>query len=646
MTSNTLTEMRRVTIRFAGDSGDGMQLAGNQFANISAIVGNDVATLPNYPAEIRAPAGSIGGVSSFQLCFAAEPIYTPGDSPDLLVAMNPAALKANLSDLSRGKMIVINSDEFTPQNLKKAGYQHNPAEDNSLDGYHLFEVPISSMNHRALEDSGLSKKEIGRSNNFFALGLMCWLFNRPLDRMLEKIDIKFGKNLQLADANKKSLKAGFAFGDTAEFFTERYCVPSADLTSGEYRTLTGSAATALGFLTAAQLAHKTLFYGSYPITPASDVLHELSRFKEFGVVTFQAEDEIAAMGATIGAAFGGAIALTGTSGPGLALKSEAIGLAVMTELPAVIIDVQRAGPSTGMPTKTEQGDLLQAVYGRNGESPVVVIAPSTPADCFDTAIEAVRIATTYMTPVIFMTDGYLANGSEPWKIVDPDNLKPIEIRHPRKREGKEFLPYERDPSTLARLWALPGTRGLEHRIGSLEKTDGKGDVSTDAENHHHMVTLRQRKIDGISTSLTKPELFGESSGRVLVVGWGSTFGAIRSAVGRLQNKKFRVSHLHLRHIRPFPPGLLEIFKSFEQILVPELNLGQLKTLLRNEFLFDFKGYNRVTGQPFSISELEAVISRLHEDSLLLDDDLNDEWDVDTVVEKAKRAQLSSDKGDA
>ncbi len=602
------TDKKRVTIRFAGDSGDGMQLAGHQFANISAIVGNDVSTLPNFPAEIRAPAGSIPGVSSFQLSFAAEPIHTPGDRPDVLVAMNPAALKANLGDLPRDGTIVVNADEFGPQNLKKAGYAENPLENDSLRGYRVFEVPISAMNERALVDSGLPVKQVNRCRNVFALGLMCWLYGRPIERMEQRIRGAFSsKGEEVAEANVATLKAGHAFGETAEIFTERYRVPSAALAPGLYRNITGSAATALGFLTASHLADKPLFYGSYPITPASDVLHELARLKQFGVRTFQAEDEIAAMGATVGAAFGGALALTGTSGPGLALKGEALGMAVMTELPVIVINVQRAGPSTGMPTKTEQADLLQACFGRNGESPVVVLAPATPADCFSLAIEAVRIALTAMTPVVFMTDGYLANGSEPWPVPKVDELPTIDVTHPGPEQASGFQPYARDPETLVRPWAIPGTAGLEHRLGTLEKSAESGNVSYDPENHHQMSLLRQRKVGSVAKLLPPQEVYGDRTGELAVVSWGSTYGAVRSAVEAKRSDGRSVSHLHLRHLRPFPTDLGELLGGFEQVLVPELNLGQLRMLLRAELLIDAQGYNRVTGQPLTISEIEDAI---------------------------------------
>lgn len=632
--------LQRVTIRFAGDSGDGMQLVGHQFTTASAIVGNDIATLPNFPAEIRAPAGSLPGVSSFQLSFSSETIYTPGDRPDVLVAMNPAALKANLGDLERGATVIVNSDEFTPQSLKKAGYAASPLADGSLESFRVVEVPISTLNLRAVEDSGLTAKESNRCKNFFALGLLCWLYGRPLDSILSALEKKLGGQPELLAANVTTLRAGHAFGETTELFESRYEVPKAELAPGLYRNITGNTATALGFLTAARLAGKPLFYASYPITPASDVLHELARHKHFDVRTFQAEDEIAAMGAAVGAAYGGAIALTGTSGPGLALKGEALGMAVMTELPVVVIDVQRAGPSTGMPTKTEQSDLLQAVYGRNGESPLVVLAAATPADAFALAIEAVRLATTFMTPVIFLTDGYLANGSEPWRIPAVSDLPQISIKHPDATAAEVeggFLPYGRDAETLARPWALPGTAGLEHRLGTLEKSEGSGNVSYDPENHHRMTELRAAKIDGIADFIPEQDVFGDDTGKVLVVSWGSTFGAIRSAVARQRQEGRSVSHAHLRYIRPFPRNLANLLTRFETVLVPELNNGQLRTLLRAETLVDAIGYNRVTGQPFTIGELETQIISACENRL----SAGDEWaEPDTAVERiAKRRSI-------
>ncbi|HWQ28420.1 MAG TPA: 2-oxoacid:acceptor oxidoreductase subunit alpha [Dehalococcoidia bacterium] len=601
-------EIEQVTIRFAGDSGDGMQLAGSQFTNTSAIVGNDVATLPDFPAEIRAPAGSLPGVSGFQIHFAGHDIYTPGDQPDVLVAMNPAALKTNLRDLVPGGLIIVNTDEFNETNLKKAGYETNPLEDRSLAGYQVIKVPISTLNAEALKDSGLSAQQIDRSKNFFALGLMYWLYDRPLEPTMRWIDEKFAKNPQVAEANKRTLKAGYHFGETAELFAVHYRVPPAHLPPGRYRNITGNEATALGFLTAAKLADRPLFYGSYPITPASDILHELARFKNFGVRTFQAEDEIAAIGAAIGAAYGGAIGLTGTSGPGFALKSEALNLAVMTELPLVVIDVQRAGPSTGMPTKTEQADLLQAIFGRNGESPVPVVALATPGDCFTMAIEAVRIAIKYMTPVVFLSDAYLGNSSEPWRIPSLQDLPRIEVRF--ATDPDTFQPYARDPETLARPWAIPGTPGLEHRIGGLEKSDITGNVSYDPENHHRMVTLRAERIARIANDIPNVEVFGEPEGDLLVLGWGSTYGFIRSAVERVRAEGLAVSHAHLRYLNPFPANLGEVLAGFRRVLIPELNLGQLLLLIRGRYLVDAVGLNKVAGRPFRVAEIQEKIYEL------------------------------------
>lgn len=602
-------ELEQVTIRFAGDSGDGMQLAGSQFTNTSAIIGNDVATLPDFPAEIRAPAGSLPGVSGFQIHFAGHDIYTPGDQPDVLVAMNPAALKTNLRDLAPGGLLIVNTDEFNETNLKKAGYAADPLEDRSLAGYQVVQVPITRLNAEALKDSGLSAQQIDRSKNFFALGLMYWLYDRPLEPTMRWIDDKFSKNPQVAAANKTTLKAGYHFGETAELFTVHYRVPPAHLPPGRYRNITGNEATALGFLTASKLAGRPLFYGSYPITPASDILHELARFKNFGVRTFQAEDEIAAIGAAIGAAYGGAIALTGTSGPGFALKSEALNLAVMTELPLVVIDVQRAGPSTGMPTKTEQADLLQALFGRNGESPVPIVAPATPGECFTIAIEAVRLAIKYMTPVVFLSDGYLGNSSEPWRIPALAGLPRIDVRF--ATDPETFRPYARDPETLARPWAVPGTPGLEHRIGGLEKSDITGNVSYDPENHHRMVTLRAERIARIARDIPGVEVFGEPEGDLLVLGWGSTYGFIRSAVQRVRTHDgLAVSHAHLRHLNPFPSNLGDVLAGFRRVLIPELNLGQLLLLVRGRYLVDAVGLNKVAGRPFRVSEIQDKIYEL------------------------------------
>ncbi len=603
-----LREVDQVTIRFAGDSGDGMQLAGSQFTSTSAIIGNDVATFPDFPAEIRAPAGSLPGVSSFQIHFASHDIFTPGDQPDVLVAMNPAALKTNLRDLPAGGKIIVNVDEFNEANLKKAGYTANPLEDGSLRGYQVFKAPITRMNARALESSGLGAQQIGRSKNFFALGLMYWLYDRPLDPTLRWIDEKFAKNEVVREANKATLRAGYHYGETTEIFAVHYHVPPAHLAPGHYRNITGNEAAALGFLTASRLAGRPLFYGSYPITPASDILHELARFKNFGVRTFQAEDEIAAIGAAIGAAYGGALALTGTSGPGFALKSEAIGLAVMTELPLVIINVQRAGPSTGMPSKAEQADLLQAMFGRNGESPVAILAPATPADCFTLAIEAFRIAVKYMTPVVYLSDAYLANGSEPWRIPSLDDLPRIDAHFASDQEA--FQPYSRDPETLARPWAIPGTPGLEHRIGGLEKADITGNVSYDQDNHHRMVTLRAEKVARIAQEIPDTEVFGDREGDLLVLGWGSAYGPIRSAVIRAQRNGQAVSHAHVRHVNPLPPDLGDVIAGFRQVLIPEVNLGQLRLLIRARYLVDAQGLNIVAGRPFHVREIESAIQQL------------------------------------
>ncbi len=602
-------ELDRVTIRFAGDSGDGMQLAGLQFTNTSAVFGNDVSTIPDFPAEIRAPAGSIPGVSAFQVSFSSYDIYTPGDEPDVLVAMNPAALKANLADLPKGGTLVVNSDEFNEVNLKKAAYETNPLKDGSLAGYRVIEVPITSMNARALKDSGLNTKQIDRSKNSFALGLMYWLYDRPLDTTLRWFEEKFSKNPVVAAANAATLKAGYNFGETAELFPVHYRVPKAHLAPGHYRNITGNEATALGFLTAAHLTGKTLFYGSYPITPASDILQELARFKNFGVKTFQAEDEIAAIGSAIGASFGGQLGLTGTSGPGLALKSEALGLAVMVELPIVVAMIQRSGPSTGMPTKTDQADLLQAMFGRNGECPVAIVAPATPSECYDFAIEAFRVALRHMVPTIFLSDGYLGTGSEPWRLPDIADLAPITVRHPT--DPATFKPYARDPETLARPWAIPGTPGLEHRIGGLEKSDITGNVAYDGPNHDKMTRFRQEKVDRIANDIPDVSIIGdEDGGQLLVLGWGSTYGAILSAVQRARANGLSVSCAHLRYLNPFPQNLGDVLSRFEKVLIPELNLGQLKLLIRARFLVDAQGLNKVTGRPFLIREIEEKINAM------------------------------------
>ncbi len=595
-------EVETVTIRFAGDSGDGMQITGSQFTSTSAIIGNDISTLPDFPAEIRAPAGSLPGVSGYQLNFSSRDIRTPGDEPNVLVAMNPAALKTNIKDLEPGGMLVVNTDEFVAGNLKKAGYATNPLEDGSLTGYRVFKVPITSNTMKALEGSGLPHKQVERCKNFYSLGLMYWLYDRPMEQTIKWIDEKFAvRSAEIAEANKLALKAGFNYADTTEIFTTHYHVAKAKIKPGKYRNIMGNEATAMGFIAAAQLAGRPLFYGSYPITPASDILHELSKHKNFGVRTFQAEDEIAAIGAAIGASFAGQIGLTGTSGPGVALKSEFINLAVMTELPIVIINVQRGGPSTGLPTKTEQADLLQVMFGRNGESPVAVVAPATPGDCFDMAIEAVRIATKYMVPTFFLSDGYLANGSEPWEIPTIASLPKMEVKFRTEVEG--FFPYLRDEETLARPWAIPGTPGLEHRIGGIEKQHITGNVNYDPDNHDFMCRLRAEKVERIANDIPLLETFGAPTGKVLVLGWGGTHGAITTAVEQLQEQGHSVSSAHLRYLNPFPKNLGDVQKGFETVIIPELNLGQLSLLVRAKFLVDAVSFTQVKGKPFKVSSL-------------------------------------------
>jgi 2-oxoglutarate ferredoxin oxidoreductase subunit alpha len=602
-------ELDTVTIRFAGDSGDGMQLTGTQFTNTSAIVGNDISTLPDFPAEIRAPAGSLPGVSGFQLNFSSRDIRTPGDQPNVLVAMNPAALKVNLSDLEDGGTIIVNTDEFNKENLKKANYAANPLEDDTLKGYRIHHLPITTLNIRALQEAGvkLTRKEMDRCKNFFALGVLYWLYDRPMEPSLDWIKAKFAKNPEVARAIEVALKTGYYFADTTEVLTPHYTVKKAVIAPGKYRKITGNEATAIGLVAAAELAGQPLFYGSYPITPASDILHELSRHKNFGVKTFQAEDEIAAVCAAIGASFTGHVGVTGTSGPGVALKQEAIGLAVMTELPLVIVNVQRGGPSTGLPTKTEQADLFQAVWGRNGECPAIVIAPATPADCFHMAIEAVRLAFKYMTPVFYLSDGYLANGAEPWRVPEIEDLPRIEIKFADDPEN--FLPYARDEKTLARPFALPGTPGLEHRIGGIEKQHLTGNVNYDPENHHFMVKLRQEKIDRAAEDIPPVEVFGEKSGKVLVLGWGSTYGSITSAVEKLQQEGKPVSSAHLRHLNPFPSNLGDVLRGFETVIVPEMNLGQLATMIRAKYLVDAIAFSKVKGRPFQIREIVGEVEK-------------------------------------
>ncbi|MCG3177823.1 MAG: 2-oxoglutarate oxidoreductase subunit KorA [Phycisphaerae bacterium] len=601
-----LDNIEAVTIRFAGDSGDGMQLAGTQFSDTSALVGNDIATLPDFPAEIRAPAGTLAGVSGYQIQFSSQDIFTPGDAVDTLIAMNPAALRVNVNDLRPGGIVIVNEDAFVEKDIRKAGFSANPLEDDTLARFTVHRVKINSMTEKAVEGLGLSNREAGRCKNMFALGLVYWLYDRPLDATLNFIAAKFAKVPNVAKANTRALKAGHAFGETAEMFASHYHVDKARLAPGTYRKITGNEAAALGLITASRLAGRDLLYASYPITPASDILHEISRLKKTGAMTFQAEDEIAAVGAAIGASFAGLLGATGTSGPGVALKSEAIGLAVMTELPLVIVDVQRGGPSTGLPTKTEQADLFQAVFGRNSECPVVVLAPCTPADCFQTVIDAFRLAVRYMTPVMVLSDGYLANGAEPWRFPKLADLEPIRIPAAGQNGHEHFLPYERN-ADLSRPWALPGTPGLEHRIGGLEKEDVTGNVSYDPANHEHMVRLRAEKVSRAHIEGRELIWYGDDSGDLLLVGWGSTYGAIAASVRRARKKGLKVSHCHLRGLNPLPAGLGEKMKKFRKVLVPELNLGQLCLILRARFLVDARELSKVQGQPFTISDITSGI---------------------------------------
>ncbi len=599
-----IEEISEVTVMFAGDSGDGMQLTGSQFSNTTALVGNDLNTLPDYPAEIRAPAGTIYGVSGFQLHFSSKDIHTPGDSPDVLVAMNPAALKKNLPNLKRGAIIIVNTDAFDAKGLKLAHCEGNPLENDKLKDFKVYKVPITTLTQNALKDTGLSVKDIQRSKNFFALGLMYWLFNRPLEPTENWVKQKFAKKPELIDANIKALKAGYYYGDTTEIFTTRYKISPAKLPAGRYRNISGNEATAVGFVAASLLSDLPLFLGSYPITPASEILQYLSKYKNYGVITFQAEDEIAGITSAIGASFGGSLAITTTSGPGLALKTEAVGLAVMTELPLVIVNVQRGGPSTGLPTKTEQADLLQAVYGRNGEAPVCVVAASTPSDCFYMAIEASRIALKHMTPVILLTDGYIANGSEPWRIPNPDELEKIDVKYADDPEN--FQPYARDEN-LVRPWAPAGTPGFEHRIGGLEKENITGNVSYDPDNHDEMCRIRAEKIRKIQNFIPDLEVTGDEDAELLVVGWGGTYGSITDAVEHARQKGYKVAQAHFKYINPMPKNTEEILKKYKKILIPEINHGQLARVIRSEFLIDVIQYNRVRGLPFRSSEIENKI---------------------------------------
>ena len=603
-------QLDAATVRFCGDSGDGMQLAGTQLTNTSALAGNDVATFPDFPAEIRAPRGTKAGVSGFQIHFASREIFTPGDEVNALVAMNPAALVTNLGDLVKGGILIVNKDAFDEKDLKMAGYETNPLDDDSLDGYRLFPVEMTKLTRLAVADLGLGTKESDRCRNFFAMGLVFWLYDRPLDTTLRYIEEKFAKSQQIAEANRRALYAGYNYGETTEAFGDHYAVAKAKLPAGKYRNITGNQALAWGLMAASERSGCPLFLGSYPITPASDILHELTRYKSFGVRAFQAEDEIAAVTAAIGASFGGAMAVTTSSGPGIALKQEGIGLAVMTELPLIIVNVQRGGPSTGLPTKTEQADLLQAICGRNGECPLPVVAAQGPADCFDIAQEAWQIAVRYMTPVMLLSDGYIANGSEPWRIPDVKSLGKIDVRHPTvPTNGHGFMPYERD-ERLARPWALPGTPGLMHRIGGLEKQDITGNVNYEPANHEHMVRLRAAKVAGIARELPKQQVDGPEQGRLLVLSWGGTYGACATAVREARADGASVAHAHLRYLNPFPINLGELLRRYEKVLIPELNLGQLRLLIRGMFLIDAQGLNKVQGKPFTVAEVVQRIESI------------------------------------
>jgi 2-oxoglutarate ferredoxin oxidoreductase subunit alpha len=601
-------ELDAVIIRFAGDSGDGMQLTGDQFTDTSAIMGNDIATLPDFPAEIRAPQGTLPGVSSFQIQFSKNEIYTAGDAPDVLVVMNPAALKVNINDLQKGGLLVVNSDSFNEDNLKKAGWKTNPLEDATLADFSVMKVPFSSLTKNALVEAKIKPSEIDRSKNLFALGLMFWMYGRTPDHTIKWIHEKFSKRPEIAEANIMALKAGYNYGDITETAPSRYIIKKAVIKPGSYRKITGNEATALGLIAAAEMADKTILYGTYPITPASNILHELSKRKNYRIKTLQAEDEIAACGAALGASFGGQIGVTATSGPGVCLKSEMINLALMAELPLVILNVQRGGPSTGLPTKTEQSDLLQCMYGRNGDSPVAIVAASTPANCFDYVMETVRLAVQFMTPVFFLSDGYIANGAEPWSLPEIDKLPKITINHPKTQP---FQPYLRDEKTLARPWAIPGTPGLEHRLGGIEKADKTGGVSYDPDNHHKMTMLRKEKIARIADFIPLAEVFGEKKGKLLVLGWGGTYGTLHAAVDELQKNGKKVSACHIHYLNPFPKNLGDILKNFETILIPELNTGQLILMIRGQFEgVRCVGYNQVKGQPFKIREIKEKIESL------------------------------------
>jgi len=614
--SKQVQQLDRVIIRFAGDSGDGMQLTGDRFTQETASFGNDLSTLPNFPAEIRAPQGTLPGVSSFQLHFADHDILTPGDAPDVLVAMNPAALKANLGDLKKGATVIVDSHDFTGRNLAKAGYADNPLENDSLSEYDVHALELTDMTVGAVKEFGLSRKDAGRAKNMFALGLLSWMYGRPVESTISFLERRFAKAPDIRDANIEAFKAGWNFGETTEAFAVQYEVKPAPMATGVYRNITGNLALAYGLVAASTQSGLPLFLGSYPITPASDILHELSKHKRFGVTTFQAEDEIAGVGAALGASFGGALGVTTTSGPGIALKSETIGLGVMLELPLVVCDIQRGGPSTGLPTKTEQADLLQAMFGRNGEAPVPIVAPQSPADCFDAALEAARIAVTYRTPVLLLSDGYLANGSEPWQIPDVASLPTIEPgfatepNHTSMKGEPEFWPYLRDEETLARPWALPGTKGLEHRIGGLEKGEGHGNISYDPANHDLMVRTRAAKVAGIARDIPPMEVDDPSGeATVLVLGWGSTYGPIGAACRLVRDAGHPVAQAHLRHLNPFPADLGDVLRRYDSVMVPEMNLGQLRMLLRAEYLVDVVGYNQVRGLPLRAADLAEAITK-------------------------------------
>ncbi|HWD06500.1 MAG TPA: 2-oxoacid:acceptor oxidoreductase subunit alpha [Amycolatopsis sp.] len=610
--STEISKLDRVVIRFAGDSGDGMQLTGDRFTSEAAAFGNDLSTMPNFPAEIRAPQGTIPGVSSFQVHFADYDILTPGDRPDVLVAMNPAALKANLRDVPRGGTIILNTDEFTKRNLVKVGYDTDPLDDDTLSAFQVHRVAMSTLTQGALADTGLGKKDAERCKNMFALGLLSWMYHRPTEGTEQFLREKFAKKPDIAEANLLAFRAGWNYGETTESFATTFEVAPAKLAPGTYRQITGNTALAYGIVAAGQQSGLPVLLGTYPITPASDVLHELSKHKNFGVITFQAEDEIAGIGAALGASYGGALGVTSTSGPGIALKSETIGLGVMTELPLVVIDVQRGGPSTGLPTKTEQADLLQAMFGRNGESPVPIVAPLSPADCFDTALEATRIALKYRTPVLLLSDGAIANGSEPWLIPDVADLPDLRVEFasaPNAPDGSgEFWPYVRDPETLAREWAVPGTAGLQHRVGGLEKQDGKGSISYDPENHDHMVRLRQAKIDGIDVPDVVVDDPSGGTARVLALGWGSSYGPIGAACRRVRKLGMPIAQAHLRHLNPLPRNLGDVLRSYDKVVVPEMNLGQLALLLRAKYLVDVHSHTKVAGLPFKAEELQNVFT--------------------------------------